>query len=270
MSYLLDKKIQRKKFSYIISFVIICLLLFFFRSGIWNGLSHASSVIFRPIIVLGNNAGDKLRGLGSYFASKNSLYKENQNLKSKLNEDEALVINYNSVLADNADMKNILVRKDAKVPMTIASILSKPNQSLYDTLIIDAGTKQGLKTGNTVFALGNVPIGRIGDVYGSSAKVILFSSAGEKTQVIIGSKNLPAGRQGVFMEIVGRGGGNFEMIIPRDFTLTKGDQAVLPGITPYVLGVMETMLSDPRDAFTKALFISPVNIQELKFVEVEQ
>ena len=45
--------------------------------------------------------------------------------------------------------------------MILSAILSKPNQSPYDTLIIDVGTQEGLKTGDTVFALGNVPIGRI-------------------------------------------------------------------------------------------------------------
>lgn len=74
----------------------------------------------------------------------------------------------------------------------------------------------------------------------------------------------------IFTEIVGRGGGNFEMVMPKDLTLAKGDQAVLPGIVPYVLGIVETTISDPRDPFQKALLVSPVNIQELKFVEVEK
>jgi len=60
------------------------------------------------------------------------------------------------------------------------------------------------------------------------------------------------------------------MILPRDFVLEKGNEVVLPGITPYTLGVVETIISDPRDSFQKALLVSPVNIQELKFVEVEQ
>jgi len=60
------------------------------------------------------------------------------------------------------------------------------------------------------------------------------------------------------------------MILPRDFVLEKGNEVVLPGITPYVLGIVQSILSDPRDSFQKALLVSPVNIQELKFVEVEQ
>ena len=59
------------------------------------------------------------------------------------------------------------------------------------------------------------------------------------------------------------------MILPRDFVLEKGTEVVLPGITPYVIGIVQTIISDPRDSFQKALLSSPVNIQEIKFVEVE-
>ncbi|TSC77659.1 MAG: Uncharacterized protein G01um101424_282 [Parcubacteria group bacterium Gr01-1014_24] len=274
MSYLLDRKIKRKKFLYVVFFAIILLILFYFRLGIFSGLAYASHKIFRPVLILGNNIGEKVSNLGSFFVSKNSLYKQNENLKSQLNENKAMMINYNSVLAENINLKEILGRKKEQTNFILSAILSKPNQSLYDTLIIDVGTNGGVKIGNIIFALGNVPIGRVSDVYQSSSKIILFSNAGEKTQVVIAPKDTrpndrsrPVGQ--VFIEIVGRGGGNFEMALPRDFTLSKGDQIVLPGINPYVLGTVQTIISDPRDPFVKALLVSPVNIQELKFVEVE-
>lgn len=297
MSYLLDKKIQRKKFFGIIFVVIFLVILIYFRSGIFYGLSHASHIAFRPVLVLGNNISNKFVNIKSYFISKNSLYLQNQNLQSKITEDEIKMLNYNSILAENINLKWILGRKGEKTVMTLAAILSKPNQSLYNTLVIDAGINKDIKVGNIVFASGNVPIGRIAETYLNSSKIVLFSNAGEKTQVVISSRparppnssgaggparphdssaSLPSERgwQGaggdVFSEITGQGGGNFEMIMPQDFTLVKGDQVVLPGIVPYVLGIVETIISDPRDPFVKVLLVSPVNIQELKFVEVEQ
>lgn len=271
MNYLLDKKIKKKKFLSVILFVFICLVLFYFRLGIWNSLSLFSHIVFRPVLAVGNSIGNKLGSVGSYFVSKKTLYLENENLKLELDKSKAMMTNYDSILAENMNFKEILGRKDETRPngssgretvMILSAILSKPNQSLYDTLIIDIGINQGLQIGDIVFALGNVPIGRISNTYANSSKVILFSNSGETTQVVVGEKN-------IFMELKGRGGGNFEMIIPRDFTLQKGDQVVLPGIFPYVVGIVETIISDPRDPFIKALLTSPVNIQELKFVEVE-
>lgn len=270
MSYLLDKKIQRKKFSRIALGAASLLFLFYFRVGLYDGFSYVAEIIFHPFFVVGNGAGAELKNLGSYFLSKNYLYLQNQELKAELSADDARMANYDSVAADAASLKEILGRKNAKVPMVLAAILAKPNQSLYDTLLIDAGSKEGIKNGDTVFALGDVPIGRVDSVYDNSAKVILFSSPGEKIQAVLSSsKNLPAGRQGTYLELVGRGGGNFEMTMPKDFALAAPDQMVMPGINPYVLAITQTIISDPRDPLSKALLVSPINVQEIKFVQVE-
>src|SRR3989338_1778939 len=275
MSYLLDKKNKRKKFLNIALSAFVLIVLFYFRTGIFNGLSYMSGWLFRPVLILGNNINGKLSDAGSYFYSKKSLLWENEDLKLRLNEQEARTANYNSILDENLKIKEILGRlpvgkagKNEKVKMILSAILSKPNQSPYDTLIIDTGTNSGVKTGNIVFALGNVPIGRVSLAYDNSSKVILFSNAGERTQAIIAGRSAHAGGD-VFMEVVGRGGGNFEMTMPKDFILQKGDQVVLPGINSLLLAVVEKIISDPRNPFAKALLSSPVNIQELKFVEVE-
>ena len=263
MSYLLDKKIKRNKYFRYVIFVVVLFILIYFRSPIFRGLSYVASIIFHPVLTLGNNIGEKLSNTGAYFYSKNVLLLENEDLKSKLNEQEVRMANYNSTLDENLKTKEILGRKDTKANMILASILSKPNQSPYDTLIIDVGAKDEILFGQRVFALGNIPIGRIAEVDVNSAKVILYSNPGEKTEVVVTGKD-------TFMQIIGRGGGNFEMILPRDFVLEKGMETVLPGITPYTVGIVQTIISDPRDAFQKALLASPVNIQELKFVEVEK
>lgn len=251
--------------------IILLSVLFFFRLGIFNSLSFVSHKIFYSVLVPGNAIVDKFQSISSYFTSKNSLYLENENLRLRISENRALMLNYDSLLAENVNLKEILGRKDEKISIILATILKKPNQSPYDTVVVDVGENKKVEKGDTVFALSynlagdavkSVPIGKVSDVYSNSSKVILFSTGGEKTQVIVGE-------QSVFMEVVGRGGGNFEMILPRDFILQKGDQAVLPGITPRIIGIVETIISDPRDSFKKALLVSPVNIQELKFLVIE-
>ncbi|MBI2630636.1 rod shape-determining protein MreC [Candidatus Nomurabacteria bacterium] len=261
MSYLQDKSKRRKRNWIVLAGVLVFIIFFYFRAGIWSGLSYASGEIFRPILALGNNAGVKFKNFSAYFSSKRSLENENEILLSKLADAESRMLNYDLLNAENESLKEILGRQKEDAKMVLGAILSKPNQSAYDTLLIDAGENEGIKTGDIVFALGDIPVGRVGAVTPNSSKIILFSSAGEKTQALISGNE-------IFYELVGRGGGNFEMVLPRDIALTKGDKAVMPGLYPYVLAEVETTISDPRDPFTKALFVSPVNIQELKFVEV--
>ena len=269
MSYLLDKKEKRKKFLKIAIGVVVFLALFYFRAGIFSGFSSLSQGVFRPVLVVGNSVGGKFNNFGAYFASKSSLSLQNESLQSQLKDEETRILNYNTVLAENESLKEIMGRIDTKKNMVLAGILSKPNQSPYDTLVLDAGTAEGIKTGDMVFAFGNIPMGYIAEAYTNSSKATLFSNAGEKTQAIVTTATAGQADKNIFFELVGRGGGNFEMVLPRDITLQKGDLVTMPGINPYTLAIVETVISDPRDPFTKALLVSPVNVQELKFIEVE-
>ncbi|HAS80839.1 MAG: hypothetical protein UR25_C0004G0066 [Candidatus Nomurabacteria bacterium GW2011_GWE1_32_28] len=263
MSYLLDKKTKRNKLiKYIISFLVLCVLAYF-RSPVFNRLSSFSYFVFRPVLVLGNNIGQIISGTGSYFYFKKSLLLENENLKFKLDEQEARISNYNSILEENYKIKEILGRKHKDSDMILATILSKQNQSIYSTIIIDIGAKDGVVSGQRVFAFGNIPLGHVAEVYSNYSKINLFSNPGEKVEVVIVGND-------VLMQLIGRGNGNFEMILPRDFVLEKGTEVVLPGIDSYVIGIVQTIVSDPRDSFQKVLLVSPVNIQELKFVQVEK
>ncbi|MBU0612059.1 rod shape-determining protein MreC [Patescibacteria group bacterium] len=262
MNYPLNKKAKKNNLLKIVFGIFILVALIYFRLEIFDGLSYAAHGIFRSVFIFGNNVGEKLSNTSSFFFSKKNLMQENENLKFQLDHISTRTLNYNSILDENNKLKEILGRAETN-QMVLAGILSKPNQSPYDTLIIDAGEKEGVMAGQKIFALGNIPIGRVVDVFPSSSKVILFSNPGEKTDVVISGRD-------IFMQAIGRGGGNFEMILPRDLVLEKGAEIVLPGVTPYVLGIVQSILSDPRDPYQKALLTSPVNIQEIKFVQVEK
>ncbi len=264
MSYLLDKKNKRKRFLQGAILALAVILFLYFRATAFKGISYVTQKFFHPVIVLGNSIGAKLHSSGAYFLSKSSLYKENQDLISKLNADDARMANYDSLLLEDNSLKEILNRKDAKNPMILAAILSKPNRSPYDTLLIDAGMSEGVKPGSTVYAEGAVPIGKISLAYDHSALVTLFSNPGITTEVVWMNNTV----KGIFTELAGRGGGNFEMVIPKDLTVQKGDQVALPGIDPSVVAIVQNIISDPRDPTQKALLVSPVNVQNLKFVEV--
>ena len=73
--------------------------------------------------------GGGLGNIGAYFVSKRSLYLENEKLRFELTEDRAQMSNYNSLLAESINLKEILGRKIPNSSMILAAILTKPNQS---------------------------------------------------------------------------------------------------------------------------------------------
>jgi hypothetical protein len=125
------------------------------------------------------------------------------------------------------------------------------------------GEKDGVTIGSHVFAESVLPLGTISEVYPASSKVVLYSSNGEKNFVIVSGKNIQA-------ELIGRGGQNFEMTFPRDVEIPQGTLVTLPGLSTYPLAVVEKVIFDPRDPFQKVLLRSPVNIQQLEWVQIEK
>ena len=275
MSYLQDRRAKKKKFLKIAGGFTLLALLFYFRAGLFAGLSSAAGEILRPVLILGRGTGSRLGGLDVYFSSKSALERENEKLRSQLVRDEARMADYQILARENENLKEILLRQPEDKKFILAAVLAKPGVSPYDTFLLDLGAKDGAAIGNLVFAEGDIPIGRLASVTSDTAKAVLFSSTRERTPVVIhASLSVPAdllqkGESDIFWEIIGRGGGNFEMILPRDFTLVRGDPVALPGLRSYAVAVVETILSDQRDSFQKALLRSPVNLQDLKFVEVE-
>ncbi len=261
MNYLHDKKVKRNKYAKYIGIIFIFFIFIYFQVGIFRGFSTIGQFVFKPILVVGDKVGEKLFQLSSYLHSKKSLLIENENLKSEIEKQKAVISKYSILENEIIELEAILNRKPVFLDMVLGNVLSGPNSSLYDTLFLDIGENDGIKMNDVVFAWGNVPIGEIREVYKNSSKVVLFSSPGEETEVIISGHN-------TFMTIKGRGAGNFEMILPREFDLEKNTQVVLPRYSSFTVAQVDTIISDPRDAYQKALLSTPVNIFELRFVEI--
>lgn len=261
MSYLLDKKVKQKKSLKYFFIIFLFFIVLYFSTGVFNFLGSITHFIFKPIINAGNNLGDNVNNLVDYFSSKKELAILYEKSLADINNLNAKMANYNEILEENMSLKESLNRTSQDKNFLLSSILVKPNSSPYDTLIVDVGEKHGVKIGDLVFVFGNIPVGKIAEVYDKTSKVILFSNSKEGTEVSLDQ---------VYFKMIGRGGGNFEIDLPRDFEIEKGAEVVLPGITPYTVAIFEKIISDPRDSFARALFVSPVNIQEIKFVEIQR
>ncbi len=197
----------------------------------------------------------------SYFVSKKELLDENQELKNRIEELENLEA-LNVLLSDeNERLKTLLGRSEFRGERVLASILIRPGRIPFDVLLIDAGKQDGVTKGSFVVAQGSNVVGEITEVFETTSRARLFSSGGEVTPIVIGSENISA-------EAVGLGGGNYEITLPREVIIEEGDIISTSGIEAFVLGVVGSIEKKPADAFQKILFKIPVNIQEVKFVEV--
>lgn len=198
--------------------------------------------------------------VGDQFLSKRALI-------SKVNAMQTTIDSYNAQLStlsqlqiENNALKAELGRSAAPVG-TIATVMTLPNRSIYDTFLIDAGSAEGIKQGMVVSAFGSVALGTVSSVDLHDATVQLYSAPTRQTSgTAVGTT--------VAVTLIGHGGGEYEVQLPRDVPFNVGDTVALQSTTPSTLATIEKIITDPRDPFQRLLAKAPVNLQALKWVVV--
>jgi cell shape-determining protein MreC len=208
-----------------------------------------------------NTAYMKAGSMSSLLRSKKSLVLENNSLKQRLLDMREDILTFRLISQENKELK-ALAGMNAEKKTVLAVVLARPNVSPYDTFVIGIGSGAGIEKGNQVFVSDDIVIGAVEAVYRNTSVVKLFSAPGEKTAVAIGPENVPA-------EAVGRGGGNFLTRIPRGIGIEEGYFITMPGINQKVFGIVEVIEDESADPFATIFFKNPVNVSEVKWVQVE-
>ncbi|MDO8728714.1 MAG: rod shape-determining protein MreC [bacterium] len=154
-----------------------------------------------------------------------------------------------------------LVGRKQKTNIIIASVLTRPPQTPYDVILIDAGSNESIIVGSEVSLPEGPILGVVSQVFSKSAKVKLFSASGENTNAILERNNMP-------VILIGVGGGNFKLTLPRDIVIEKGDRILSSDITSRHLATVGEISVEPTDSFQEVLAKSPINIFTLRFVFV--
>lgn len=240
----------------------IFILLVIFVSGaiVFSFFDAAIISIISPVWKTENAVIRNLRNGVTYLNSQKALVEENTALKNKLSSLETEVLFLSSERVQEGTLLELAGRRQNPNTL-IATVLTHPPQTPYDILIIDAGSNESIIPGSEVFLPEGPILGVVSEVFSKQAKVRLFSTAGEETSAILERNNTP-------VILIGAGGGNFKLILPRDIAVEKGDKILSADITSRFLAVVEEISIQPTDSFKEVLAKSPTNIFTLRFVFV--
>lgn len=255
-------KITRRK-NIIRSLILAGILLIVIISGLLSWFPKILNTIGRPIWKMQNKLIDTTSSAEYIVRSKSSISNENQNLKIENQDLKNRMVDYTALSNENRELKELMGRITSKDEFILGAILARPNKSPYDSIIIDIGQDHGLYQGQKVFVSGDIPIGFVSEVYSNTSLVALYSNPGQKTEGILDGTNAT-------VELVGRGGGNFEMTIPTDLSVESGKVVLLPGIKREVVAIVDGLISVPTDPAKRVLLRSPINIQSQRWVEVKK
>lgn len=252
---------QRKKIIKIIVILSVFVILAF------SGFLPVSRKILNYIGSLIWDAKEitlyKTNDLDYLTKSKSSLSSENKNLLEENLDLKISMVDYQILKDENEKLKELLgVIPDPSL-FVLASILVKPSHSPYDTLIIDVGEEEEILVGSKVYVNGNVPVGIVSEVFAKTSLVELYSNPNKITSGVIEGLNIN-------VDLVGRGGSNFEMAIPFELVVPDETRITLPGIDSEVVAIVEEEIGEPTDPVKKVILHAPVNIQNHKWVEVKK
>jgi cell shape-determining protein MreC len=261
MNFLLKSKPKRNYDPKIVLsiglFVILAFLVFIFP----NFFRTAAHTSMKPLWLLRDKTTNYLYFFTDFISFKSTLIEENTKLKEELTTLRLNKIDYDFLLKENEDLKE-QVGKKSHSNTIISNILSKPPQSPFDTFVIDVGVNSGVNVGNKVYISDSIIIGAVSEVTGNSSIVKLFSSGGEKQEVILY-------RTGASYLVSGNGGANFQLEVPKESDIVWGDSVVYPGAKDSILAMVYYVDSNSQSSFKTVYLRIPGNVFQTKQVFVE-
>lgn len=255
------------KIRYAVFFAAIVLFfaLFFWRgdfgeSKLFQKISVVNFTLVSPAFYAKNKIYDFYFNMSAYFKFKKELSAANESLKQENQKLKSELLEASSLKNQNKELLELLGRMPEGKFIT-ASVLFRPPYSDFDTFVIDAGKKEGIARGMKVLTYGGIMLGEISEVFDSKSIVSLYSYGGNKINVVL--ENPP-----VLGIAEGKGGENFELVLPKEADAREGERVLTEDTKPFILGEITKIEQKEGDLFKKAYFRYPINLNELRYVFV--
>lgn len=186
----------------------------------------------------------------------------NRVLQDRVAELESRLLNYQSLRSDHEALL-ASVGFVAQNPSTvIGRVLTTLWTNPYDVLLVELPAGRLVEPQSAVTFADALYLGRVVAVNGRIAQVQLLSAPGSVIPVAVGTST-------TITEAHGRGGGNFQITLPRGVPVAVGD-VVHATSSPqrWSLGRIGNIEREPSDSSQTLFFRYPLNLQTLKFVEI--
>jgi cell shape-determining protein MreC len=196
------------------------------------------------------------------------MFSSKKDLLAKISDMQALIDSYRAresldlALEDENQKLKAELGRIGKQGGILANIVTDPQYSLYDTLVIDAGSNDDINVGQNVYAFDGILLGEVTKVDTNRSVVSLFSQSGKETYGNTLTND-------VAVTLIGRGGGEYEVRMPRDMYFEVGELISAQSTSTAILAKIEKIATDARDPFQRLLAKAPINLQNLKWVIVK-
>jgi rod shape-determining protein MreC len=190
-----------QKFS-ILSLIILAIFIFFLDvygfTVIKTTRSFINDFVFR-VSYLVSSPSRLMPSAGKSLVSHFNLKKENEQLKQVIQNYKSLDINLEYLTNENKNLRKVLDAENVintesiinSKNIVLAKVLIDKNSPFLKSIIINKGTKSGIKKGMPV-TQDNYLVGRIVDTNYLSSRVLLLTDLNSRVPVTLGEDNIQA------------------------------------------------------------------------------
>jgi rod shape-determining protein MreC len=269
-----DRRTRRRSITYVVLLVTCLVLMVFSSSPPVQELQRGVAFAFKPVQAAVDSVA---RGIGSVVATIGEidpLRRTNDQLST-----ENATLKAQNAQAQELERENQILTGLLKVQSGLgytsigATVIGRETSEFRRVVTIGVGTDQGISVGDVIVAEGGALAGRVTDVTGDTASVLLIN---DTTSTVIGqlATNAATG------SVIGQLGG---VLVMENIDSTErvqiNDQVVTAGIdlgngvrSPFPKGLLiGTVVDDQRDAnaVVQTAFIEPaVDLDKLEYVLV--
>lgn len=223
---------NKKKYGIVgVILAIIILIVLFILTNIQNSkISYFENMANKIVMPIQNGLTylkNKINGNSSFFANVNNLKQDNENLHKKNTELEEKLRELESIKAQNESLKQYLNLKEkysdyVAVP---ADVINRDISNYSKNIVINIGSKDGIKEGMTVIAAEGL-VGHVISVTNTTSKVQTIIDSASSTSALISTSRDSIVCKG----ILNNDNSLKAMYIPMDATVSQGDSIETSGL----------------------------------------
>jgi rod shape-determining protein MreC len=207
-------------------------------------LQRGVAFAFRPIQGALDGIGQSASSLGTSLIEVNDLRLENQALREENDRLRAENLRLDEIRRENEQLTALLqLRAGFEYETVTAQVIGRESSEFRRLVVIDRGTADGIGLGDVVVTSGGALVGRVVEVGGNYASVLLIN---DTSAIVVGQTSA----EGATGEVVGQLGG---VLIMRNIDATE---RILPGEEVYTAGIV--LAGGVRSPYPKGLLIGQV------------
>src|SRR5690606_9992978 len=152
----LNPRKKKKSHTVLIVSVVLCSIILV-QSIFPSVFPRLLGSVGIPLLRVDGLIARQFSNISVLITTKKQLLIENSTLHALVEKMQYVIARAELLALENQELKKLLGRMPEETPLILATVLARPPQTAYDSLIIDVGSTSGVAVGDRIVAHGLIP-----------------------------------------------------------------------------------------------------------------